>query len=228
MTGNNGETMKQIDMRGQRHGRLTVVDYAETIKGHAKWKCKCDCGNEIIVDGGNLRTGHTTSCGHCERYTVVDETTVRCDLPTGESFLIDASDLAKVSKHRWSIENSGYVHTTIGGKHIRLHNYLMGKTSLFVDHINGDRSDNRRSNLRLCTNKENIRNQRISKRNTSGYKGVSYDTNKGKYGASITVDGYGHFLGYFVDPKEAARAYDRAALKYFGEFARPNLLTENG
>ena len=216
--------MKRIDHAGQHFGKLTAICRAETVKGHAKWKCRCECGNEVIVDAGNLRSGHTKSCGHCERYRYIDDKTVQCDLPTGEFFLIDAADYPEVSKHKWSIENSGYVHTMVNGKHVRLHNYLIGKTDGVIDHINCIRHDNRRCNLRICSNKENVRNQRLCVRNTSGFKGVSFDKRRGKYEARITVDGCSRFLGYYVDLSDAALAYDRAASHYFGEYARTNYM----
>jgi len=214
--------MRCIDHTGQRFGKLTVLCKAETVKGHAKWKCKCDCGNEVIVDAGNLRSGHSQSCGYCAKYSFVDPNTVRCDFPSGLFFLIDAEDYPVVSKYKWNFEDSGYVQAKVEGKHVRLHSYLIGKAGYVVDHINCLRYDNRRSNLRICSNKENVRNQRISIRNTSGYKGVSFDRRRGKYSACITVDGKGHFLGYFSEPAEAARAYDFAAIRFFGEYARPN------
>ncbi len=97
---------------------------------------------------------------------------------------------------------------------------------MVVDHINGDRTDNRRCNLRLCTNKENVRNARVASHNTTGYKGVSYNKRRKKYESRITVDGRQLFLGYFINPIEAALAYDRAALRYLGEYARPNFMKE--
>ena len=91
-----------------------------------------------------------------------------------------------------------------------------------IDHINGNKLDNRRSNLRHVNNQQNHWNREKSKSNTSGYKGVSFDKSRGKYEASIMKDGRKRFLGYFNDPKDAAVAYDNAAFFYFGEYARPN------
>mgnify|MGYP002627269842 CR=1 FL=1 len=212
-------------MTGQTLGNLTVIKRAESSKGHVRWLCRCSCGNETIVDSWNLRTGHTTSCGHCERYEKIANGAMRCFLPSGDTFLIDEDDYPEVSKHRWSIENNGYVHTTVEGEHIRLHRVLLNNPKAYVDHWNGDRSDNRRCNLRICSNKENIRNSKLNKNNSTGYKGVSYDGREGRrkhYYSSIMVDGKGHFLGYFETPLEAALAYDKAASFYFGEFVKPN------
>ena len=219
--------VRLIDHTGQQFGELFVLCKAYSVKGHTKWRCRCSCGNETMVDAGNLRSGHTRSCGHCEKYRFIDDCTVCCDLPTGQFFLIDAADYPEVSKHRWSIEDSGYVHTMVKGKHVRLHNFLIGKVDGVIDHINCIRYDNRRANLRLCSNKENVRNQRRCVRNTTGFKGVSFDKRRGKFTAGITVDGKRHFLGYYADPADAARAYDLAANRYFGEYARTYFMEVN-
>jgi hypothetical protein len=93
---------------------------------------------------------------------------------------------------------------------------------VLVDHWNGDTLDNRRRNLRFATNAENQHNQRrLRVDNTSGYKGVSLYRN-GKWCAQIYVDTKRINLGYFVQVEDAARAYDEAAVRYFGEFAATN------
>lgn len=89
-----------------------------------------------------------------------------------------------------------------------------------VDHINGNTLDNRRCNLRLATVKENTRNQQISKKNTSGYKGVGWSKRDRRWVARITVDGKAVYLGSFDRPEDAHSAYCEAAKKYHGEFAR--------
>ncbi|MBR3298935.1 MAG: HNH endonuclease [Clostridia bacterium] len=143
-------------MIDRRFGSLTVTGFEKKIKGHLFWSCKCDCGNDTVVEGGNLRSGHTSSCGRCERYERLDNGTVACRLPSGKSFFFDSEDLEFVKSHKWSIESSGYVHTTFNGKHVRLHTMHAGSSGMTVDHINGNRTDNRRCNLRLCSNKENV------------------------------------------------------------------------
>lgn len=90
-----------------------------------------------------------------------------------------------------------------------------------VDHINRNRADNRRANLRLCTHRENTCNSRPSMVNKFGYKGVSIDkrTKRKKYKATITVNRHNISLKMHSTIEEAARAYDVAAKKYHGEFA---------
>ena len=94
-----------------------------------------------------------------------------------------------------------------------------GKTipaGMVIDHIDGDATNNAIKNLRLCTQKENSRNCRLPKNNTSGYKGVSFQA--GGYRAYITVDRKQIHLGRYKTPEEAFAAYVRAAKVHFGEF----------
>lgn len=110
--------------------------------------------------------------------------------------------------------------------HIAMHRFLLGVTdkSIQVDHINGDGLDNRRENLRLCTQTQNNANNRIGIRNKSGFKGVSWFKPVSKWRATIVFNKKQTSLGYFTDPKEAAKAYNAAAEVAFGEFARINNL----
>lgn len=91
-----------------------------------------------------------------------------------------------------------------------------------TDHINGDRLDNRKENLRICTRVQNFQNMKMHIDNTSGFKGVSWDSEREKWISQIFTGGHTKFLGRFEDSEKAARVYDDAARKYFGEFARTN------
>lgn len=108
-------------------------------------------------------------------------------------------------------------------KVILLHREIMNApTGIQVDHKNGDGLDCRRNNLRLATNTENGQNSRRRLDNRSGYKGVSWHKVVSRWRARIKVDGVEIRLGYYDTPEEAALAYDEAARKYHGEFARTN------
>ena len=96
-----------------------------------------------------------------------------------------------------------------------------------VDHINGNGLDNRKENLRLCTTRENNANQKKNRNNSSGYKGVAKASNCSKWRAYIRVDGVQRHLGNHNTPEEAARAYDAAAKKHFGEYAHLNFPDKN-
>lgn len=94
-----------------------------------------------------------------------------------------------------------------------------------VDHINGNKLDNRRSNLRVCTRSENAKNRRLSKSNKSGYHGVHYATTekrRKRWAASIRVNGKKKYIGRFFTLAEAVMAYNKSALKYHGKFATLN------
>lgn len=114
----------------------------------------------------------------------------------------------------------------VGGNHERLHSVILERKlgrplqkGEVVDHANGDTLDNCRDNLRLATRSQNNANKKMSKSNTSGYKGVSWDKKKGKWLASITKDRKQYNLGYFDTPQEAHETYKTKAIELFGEFA---------
>lgn len=91
-----------------------------------------------------------------------------------------------------------------------------------VDHKNGDPLDNRRENLRLATPQQNTHNRGINPRNRCGFKGVMWRKDRNKWLAKITISGQFIHLGLFEDILDAAKAYNEAAIKYFGEFANLN------
>jgi len=95
-------------------------------------------------------------------------------------------------------------------------------TGMFVDHINGNPLDNRRSNLRVCTNAENLRNRGKTRANTSGYKGVWFNKIANFWYAALTVDGCVKNLGNYSTAEAAALAYNKAVKKYHGNFAKLN------
>ena len=89
-----------------------------------------------------------------------------------------------------------------------------------IDHVNGDRSDNRFCNLREATNSQNQANRRCEATSTSGVKGVSWDRRCRRWQAQISINGKPKHLGGFTSKEEAARAYAAAAIALRGEFAR--------
>jgi hypothetical protein len=95
-----------------------------------------------------------------------------------------------------------------------------------VDHINGNRLDNRRENLRLCNSNGNNQNARLASHNTSGYKGVSWCKKWKKFQVRIWLNNRQRYLGSFTSALEAAQAYDTAARSMYGTFARLNFPAE--
>lgn len=96
-----------------------------------------------------------------------------------------------------------------------------------LDHINGNRSDNRISNLRLASNQQNQRNRKVRINSSSKYKGVSWHERNQKWQVYVGVNSKNTNLGYYNSEEEAARAYDKAAREHYGEYARLNFPEEH-
>lgn len=146
----------------------------------------------------------------------------------GIELLIDVIDLDLIRDYNWHL-HGGHLRATIDGKHRYLHHMIVERMGIDclddIDHIDGNPVNNQRDNLRPASRSQNQANRGKPKNNTSGFKGVSWHRNK--WQASIRVNYKPIHLGYFDDPIEAARTYDRAALKYFGKFANLNFPRED-
>ena len=200
----------------------TVIDICSESKGSTKVLCRCKCGNTKPVDTYTLTHNGSKSCGKCNTY-FDDGEYMRCVMKNGTSFIFDKNDYVFISEHTWSVAR-GYVRTLIHGKSVPLHRLLM-KLERWqqVDHINHDRTDNRRINLRVASHAENQRNRGIRSDNTTGFKGVCYVKRDNNYIAYINVDGKRTYLGAFSTAEEAGAAYDRAAEVLHGKFACKNI-----
>lgn len=136
--------------------------------------------------------------------------------------LINDEDFVLVSKYNWYY-NSGYAKAYHNGKRIRMHRLILGaRKGQVVDHRNKIGTDNQRSNIRLCTVKENNRNTTLRKDNTSGYKGVSLDKTTGHWKPIVYVNGKPKTVGQFKDKHHAALAYDMWTIFFHKEFASTN------
>lgn len=137
---------------------------------------------------------------------------------------VDDADYEALSSVKWRM--SGYGCAVTGVKSQSMHRHLMSPPAgMDIDHIDGDRLNNQRSNLRICTRSQNIQNSRPRncKTKTSQFKGVNWIATNARWRSRIKANGQQIPLGCYRTEIEAAQAYDRAALHYFGEFARINL-----
>lgn len=153
-------------------------------------------------------------------------------LTQGHRVLIDDVDYTSLSRFRWRAQkdwSTWYAVRSecVGGmkKAMLMHRVILGLgygDPQLTDHVDGNGLNNTRANLRIATHAENSHNYKRPRTNRSGFKGVSWSKAHRKWRAQIKVNGKDIHLGYFRSPVEAARAYDVAALKYHGEFARTN------
>lgn len=129
----------------------------------------------------------------------------------------------KWQAHKVKGYDKWYVTRTEDRKEIRMHRFIMNAPQdMDVDHKDNNGLNNQDENLRICTESQNLANQGKQKHNTSGYKGVAWHKGNKMWQANITVNMKQISLGYSKDPIEAAKIYDNAAKKYYGEFARLN------
>lgn len=147
----------------------------------------------------------------------------KISLSHGFHALVDTSDFPVLSGKKWYYDGRGYAFCFEQRKNIKMHRVVLGLTdnNLQVDHINGNKLDNRRSNLRVSSISNNQWNRGKSKNNKSGYKGVSWDKTKGKWQASVSADKRQYHLGLFENPDEAYAAYCKKAKELHGEFFNP-------
>lgn len=149
-------------------------------------------------------------------------------LTNGKVTLVDDGDFDWLNQWKWQGAKSRtfYAVRRAGWpvrKTVIMHRLILGISDEYeVDYINGNGLDNRRKNLRVATRSQNQANRGPQRNNASGYKGVMWNKGKRKWRARIQVEGRRIHLGYFDDPVEAAKAYDEAARKHFGKFAKTN------
>jgi len=135
------------------------------------------------------------------------------------TFTIDSDDVHLLEGRWWCISSGGYPKSDIGYLHRVI---AKAQDSQYVDHIDGDGLNNRKSNLRLCNSSENGKNTKRPSNNRSGYKGVHWHKGAKMWRAQIRADDKRIHIGYFKDKVDAAIAYNKAALIYHGNFAALN------
>lgn len=166
---------KLVDLKGQKFGRLTVIRQAGfNSYGNALWLCKCSCGNSAIAASNELRRGAKKSCGCLATKNLqelrkakfkpnaffVEGKTVYVRLNNcNDVMLCDLEVWSRLKYHSWNKDNLGYARSGDSKKKYRFHSLVMkcGPNEV-IDHINRDRLDNRRSNLRAVNHSQNAFN----------------------------------------------------------------------
>lgn len=236
------------DLTGLTFGRLKVLyqveDYVSPMgKRAAQWMCECSCDkhNHITVVGSCLTTGHTTSCGCFAReqaadfcrntkhktneYDISGEYGIGKYTNCNDTFLFSLKDFDTIKKYCWSLGAHGYPNAWDPNTKtvVEMHEIL---GLCWHDHINRNKSDNRRENLRPANIQSNSLNRGLYKNNTSGITGVHWDKNKQAWIAQINIEKTRTRLGAFDQKDDAIIARLLAEAKYYGEFAPQKHLFE--
>ncbi|WP_346961377.1 HNH endonuclease [Clostridium sp.] len=132
-------------------------------------------------------------------------------------FIIDLEDLEKIINYTWHESKKGYITSKINNKLTRLHRLIMNVTDrdIQVDHIDRDKLNNRKGNLRLCFNKDNARNKTEPINNKSGFRGVFYSKEKNKWQVKIG----NKFIGYYENYYDAVSKRKEVELEQYGIFS---------
>lgn len=227
-----------VNLVGKKFGKLSVVEESPIRSNHKSimWKCLCDCGNTTYVETHSLKDGRTKSCG-CyltelargdflkkgNVYNLENDYGIVYASNTGNEFMFDVEDYDKIKHITWGEDTKGYLRGFYCNKMRSLHRLVLNqnvKNDTMVDHINHNIKDNRKENLRITTNSGNIKNSKLSVRNTSGVKGVSFDKEDLRWKANIQCNKKKYYLGSFVNKEDAIRIRELAELKLFGEYSR--------
>lgn len=231
------------DLAGKKFGRLTVIEQAEdyvTPQGrhHSQWLCKCDCGNDVITLGSRLKNKMCQSCGCLakeslsKKFKKYNEYNLTNDygigyLNDGTEFYFDLEDYDKIKDIKWKKDKDGYIVANVYNKDtkktfgIKMHRLVMGcPDDMFVDHIEPHkRNDNRKCNLRICTQQENSMHRKISKNNSSGITGVYWHSGIEKWVAVIYYKNERTELERYDSFEQAKETRLKAEKELFGEFS---------
>jgi hypothetical protein len=186
------------------------------------------CANHPEAPGRMQPTPIGSVCRNYRPRSATPEGDVKRIPLTGGSYAyVDAADYEWLSQYSWHVCGPGYAARRENGKTIFMHREIMQPPAgMVVDHIDGNKANNCRFNLRVCTHTQNHYNRAKCSKAASRFKGVGYRKANDKYYAKLWFNGRYHWLGYFDDEGEAARAYDHKAVEYRGPFARVNFPEE--
>ncbi|QKF94703.1 putative HNH enonculease [Fadolivirus algeromassiliense] len=205
--GNNWQA--EICYNGKNIYLLTSSDPSECAKRYDKYIIENNIPNKKLnfpddyPDYKPVRFIQTK----CEQ---IDENTIKLLISSNHCPKIDKDDYDKIKYFKCSMKPDGYVRMRDNNKEYALHRYLLGITdpNVYVDHINNDRTDNRKSNLRISNNKKNVQNKIKKNNTTSQYIGVTYNKQYGKWHSSISKDHKYQYRSYHDLEIDAARKRD--------------------
>jgi len=229
------------DLTGMKFGRLIVIEQSEDYiapcgRHYPMWKCICSCvdKNIVFVTSQDLKSGHTKSCGcfnreqtsnRCKKYNQYDlskEYGIGFLSNNDQEFYFDIEDYDLIKNYCWMLNNYGYAYAHKDDTNVSMHRIIMNCSGdMVVDHINGNKLDNRKSNLRVCTIAENVRHRVSFPNNNSGNLGVYFDKRINRWCARLFCNGKDYYLGSFANKQQAIDVRRQAEIEYFGEFA-PN------
>ena len=224
--------MIKNDLTGKQFNKWKVIklDYERTNSSRGVYYiCECQCDNKTIksIYASNLTSNKTKSCGCLKRENVskanhkTNKYNINNEYGIGysnnnEEFYFDLEDYDKIKDYCWHVNNYGYL---VSGSNI-LHRVVMDAkdNDLVIDHIDHNKLDCRKQNLRECSISQNAMNMIKPSRNTSGCKGVSYHKYSNTWRAFITKNKKQIYLGYYKLCEDAVKARKDAEVKYFGKY----------
>lgn len=225
------------DLTGKKFGRLTVIKKSKKRTSNTtKWICKCECGNIIETDRTNLIKGQSKSCGCLAKELLIKRTKkynlfeIENDIVIGytsntnKQFKIDKDDYEKIKNYCWCENKDNYMVARIDNKRVLLHRYILNFPEEMIDHINRDKSDNRKQNLRFVNYNQNNANKNMQSNNKSGIVGVRFDKVRNKWVAELSFEGKTHFKR-FNTLEEAIAQRKIMEEKYFGEYQTADVTT---
>lgn len=232
------------DLTGKTFGRWTVLYRGENNKNGAPyWYCQCSCDNKTIklIRGHQLTSGRTKSCGCltkeitykvCKKYNVYNlsgDYGIGWTSNTNEPFYFDLEDYDKIRNYCWREDKRGYIVTTLNNYDGKHHNKNLFLHALLVDledgkvrdHFDLNKKNNRKSNIRVISQQDNIINRKMQKNNTSGHIGVYHYKNSNKYIGNISKDKIS-YSERFDSYEEAVSWREEKERELFGEIKHSN------
>jgi hypothetical protein len=211
------------DLTGKRFGKLVVIGLSRRENHRNYWSCVCDCNPDKIIErtSDTFRVSKMSSCGcitnrrFCKsknKFEINDEYGI--GYYKDFIFYFDIEDYDFIKEHSWCVNGAGYLMTCILYKMVLMHRIIKNcPRDKMVDHIDGNTLNNRKNNLRIVTDRENMQNikkEKVGK--SSKYYGVSYQKKYKKFRVLIQgLDGNRILIGYYDSEIEAAKAFNLKA-----------------